>query len=324
MPALLNSKLTGPRSASTLSAAAANAARSIASSRTPIASRLSRLASAASIASCRMSAMATLQPSLSKLRTMPSPTPLAPPVTNAVRPAKSFMSASRRRHRIERADRVLRPAFPPRQELVHDPPLAEQPSSIDLAQLVLVDPEGAHLQALARPIVRHLEPLRAGPGAVALDTDRRMSQHVAQHRRVAVLVLVVFADPLLEALHRLEDVGFAADSPAREFELGIVGEHLDKTVEIVVVEREQIARHQVLDLGAVTRVTVVIVLRCHDYWTLLKGGLSRACRCDRLRQLLCFAAHYSPPRKPGKPKLRQDPVSNGAARGEQAMAIAPT
>src|SRR5690606_17002935 len=105
---------------------------------------------------------------------------------------------------------------------------------------------------------------------------------------------------------------------------GIVGEHLDKTVEIVVVEREQIARHQVLDLGAVTRVTVVIVLRCHDYWTLLKGGLSRACRCDRLRQLLCFAAHYSPPRKPGKPTLRQDPVSNGAARGDQAMAIAPT
>src|SRR5690606_36206703 len=105
----------------------------------------------------------TLQPSLSKLRTMPSPTPLAPPVTNAVRPAKSFMSASRRCHRIERADRVLRPTFPPGQKLVHDPPLAEQPPSIDLAQLVLVDAEGAHLQALARAVVRHLEPLRAGP-----------------------------------------------------------------------------------------------------------------------------------------------------------------
>jgi hypothetical protein len=93
IPALLNSSVTGPNSASTLSAVALNASRSITFSCTPMTSRLSRLASAVSIASWRMSAIATLHPSLSRLRTMPIPTPLAPPVTKAVRPAKSIITS---------------------------------------------------------------------------------------------------------------------------------------------------------------------------------------------------------------------------------------
>src|SRR5688500_11391307 len=74
--------------------------------------------------------------------------------------------------RVHRPDRVPRPALAPGQELVEDAPLGEQPAPVDLAQLVLVDPEGTHLEALARPVVGHLEPLRAGPRAVARDADR--------------------------------------------------------------------------------------------------------------------------------------------------------
>ena len=44
--------------------------------------------------SSRISAIATLQPWSSSARASPSPMPLAPPVTKAVRPARSFMASS--------------------------------------------------------------------------------------------------------------------------------------------------------------------------------------------------------------------------------------
>src|SRR5690606_8688366 len=105
--------------------------------------------------------------------------------------------------------------------------------------------------------------LRAGPGAVALDADRGVRKHVAQHRGVAVLVLVVLADALLEPLLRGEDVVLAGDPPAGELELGVVGEHPDEAGEVGVLEREQVARHEILALGAVGRVLVVVSLRTH-------------------------------------------------------------
>src|SRR5690606_6115930 len=130
--------------------------------------------------------------------------------------------------RIHRAHRIVRPALPARQELVHDAPFAEQPSSADLPQLVLVDPKGAHLEALAGAVVGHLEPLGPGPRTVLLYPDRSMSEHVAQHGRVAVFVLVVLADADFEAFYRFEDRGLSFDPAACEFEFGIVGEHLDE------------------------------------------------------------------------------------------------
>src|SRR5690606_20655981 len=169
----------------------------------------------------------------------------------------------------------------------HDPPLAEQPPAIDLAKLVLVDSERAHLEALAGAVIRHFEPLRAGPGTVALDADRRVRKHVAEHRRIAVFVLIVLADALLEAPHSLEDRGLARDAPARELELGIVGEHFDEAVEVVVVERKEVARHEVLDRGAVGRILVVVRLNTHAFsfscraisaaWTGLRDSLAKVC-----------------------------------------------
>src|SRR6478735_8453664 len=82
--------------------------------------------------------------------------------TTPARP--ELAEGSRARCRIHRADRVSRAALATGQELVEDAPLAEQPAAVDPLQLVLVDPEGAHLEAFARTVVGHLEPLRAGPG----------------------------------------------------------------------------------------------------------------------------------------------------------------
>ena len=74
-------------------------------------SRLSSVASARSIESWRTSAIATFAPASSRFLTIPMPTPLAPPVTKAVRPAKSIManlsirdwSGVHGKHRIDRA-----------------------------------------------------------------------------------------------------------------------------------------------------------------------------------------------------------------------------
>src|SRR5690606_34309061 len=80
------------------------------------------------------------------------------------------------------------------------------------------------------------------------------------------------------------------DPSAGELELGVIGEHRDEAVEIVVVEREQVARHQVLDRGAVGRILVVVGLHIH--------ALSFSCRaisaaCAGLRNSRAKVCLYS-------------------------------
>ena len=92
-PALLHTTCTLPNVDSVASAARAMAARSVTSTCSGMTSALvgARLATAASNALSSMSAMATFMPAAAKERAMAKPMPLAPPVTNAVLPATSFM-----------------------------------------------------------------------------------------------------------------------------------------------------------------------------------------------------------------------------------------
>src|SRR5690606_11794732 len=97
----------------------------------------------------------------------------------------------------------------------------------------------------------------------------------------------VLADADFEAFHRFEDRGLSFDPAACEFEFGIVGEHLDEAVEIVVIEREEIPRHQILDLGAVARISIIVLLRGHALsfscraisaaWTGLRNSRANVC-----------------------------------------------
>src|SRR5262249_53454892 len=115
-------------------------------------------------------------------------------------------------------------------------------------------------------------------------------------------------DALLEALHRLEDRALAADPAARELELGVVGESLDPAVEVVVVEREQVARHQVLDLGAIARVVRIVNLHV----------VLSPCRDSGPRPNATFwllGRFFFPPKNPRKGENAHEPRQAGRTGG---------
>src|SRR6185437_16734873 len=105
-PALLHRIWTVPHSRSRRSAAAAQAPRLETSSSTVSAESPSfaRLAAAARKASGRTSAIATLTPARARVRAMPKPIPLAPPVTKATLPATSRIESSHGKLRRSMAD----------------------------------------------------------------------------------------------------------------------------------------------------------------------------------------------------------------------------
>src|SRR6185437_12314811 len=100
-PALLHRIWTVPNSRSTRSAAAGQAPRFETSSSTVTAESPSfaRLAAAARKASGRTSAIATLTLARARVRAIPNPIPLAPPVTKATLPATSRIKSSHRQLR---------------------------------------------------------------------------------------------------------------------------------------------------------------------------------------------------------------------------------
>ena len=77
---------------------------------------------------------------------------------------------------------------------------------------------------------------------------------VAQLRRLAIFGVVKAPDPGGELRHHLADRRAALAGTAGEFELAILGEGADICIPVAVIDREQIARHQILDLGTVLRV----------------------------------------------------------------------
>ena len=89
MPALLQTTCTFPKMRSASSAARANPSRSVTSSSIACTFAPSSSASAVSMLSRRRSAMTTFMPAARNALVMPSPIPLAPPVTNAVLPSTS-------------------------------------------------------------------------------------------------------------------------------------------------------------------------------------------------------------------------------------------
>src|SRR5690606_41945890 len=102
----------------------------------------------------------------------------------------------------------------------------------------MCDAVGAELRSGLRTVVRHLVPLRAAPGAVPYDADRRLQHHVAQLGRLAVGGVVEAADAFGEPRHGLADRRPPLRRAAGELELGVLGASRDVGAPVLVIDRE--------------------------------------------------------------------------------------
>src|SRR6185312_6020159 len=146
---------------------------------------------------------------------------------------------------------IDRTGFAPGQEFVTDLAPGEQPRAVDPQQRVLVDAEARQGHRSVGAAVGHFEPQAGVPRPVAVDADGLLAYDMTQLGWIAVAVLEDLADALLER-QRLSADRFAATGDAhRPIELAILGEAFGVHVRVMVIHREQVPRHQVLDLGAV-------------------------------------------------------------------------
>src|SRR5690606_3502616 len=103
-------------------------------------------------------------------------------------------------------------------------------------------------------VVGHFNPQRARPGPIALDADRRLQDDVAQFSGLATFGRIEPTDPLGEPRDRLANRLVPFVGPAGELELSIFGKGSKVRIPVRVVDGEQVARHQILDFGAILRV----------------------------------------------------------------------
>ena len=173
MPALLQSTWTWPKTLSASSAAREKPSRSVTSSSIACTGLPSRASRADSMWSGRRSAITTFIPAPAKAVAMPSPIPLAPPVTNAVLPATSCTVSRRPGSQGGRLPRT--PAVLDREPLRRHRLVGERRDRLveDPAQLVAVVGMGEDVEVVvpdrAEDLVADL--VRVHPGLVQPGED---------------------------------------------------------------------------------------------------------------------------------------------------------
>lgn len=145
------------------------------------------------------------------------------------------------------------------QELVEDLPLGKQPVAVHAAQLVLIMAVAAVIGPPVAGVVVELEPEGAARGAVAVHLDHDVGDEVAEPCRPARRVhRLAPGERGAHAGDFLLDRRAALDDAARPVEHPVLGEGCGIGRPVLPIEREQIARLQILDLGAVAGVVLVV------------------------------------------------------------------
>src|SRR5690554_8211695 len=92
--------------------------------------------------------------------------------------------------RVHLGHGIARPGTAVRDKFVEDPPLGDQPATAAFGELVLVYAVSSGLRYVVVTVIRHLEPLREGPGSGEFVADRGSRDDVTALSRLSVGVLI--------------------------------------------------------------------------------------------------------------------------------------